>query len=75
MKTRLGICQRKRKFVTRDDAEQAAAKAPFKLRAYTCSLCRKYHLTSRTKGMKTPAYELVGMAKACDSWVSRPDSV
>ncbi|MGB3469685.1 MAG: hypothetical protein WBA51_02555 [Erythrobacter sp.] len=58
MKTRPGICNRKKTYVTRDDAEAAAARAPFKLRVYTCELCRKFHLTSRTKGMKTPGYEL-----------------
>ncbi len=58
MKTRPGICNRKKSFATRDEAERVAARAPFKLRAYRCDLCRKYHLTSRTKGMKTPRYEL-----------------
>lgn len=45
-------------FATIEEAERVAAKAPFKLRAYKCGLCGKYHLTSRTKGMKTPRYEL-----------------
>ncbi|NQX94138.1 MAG: hypothetical protein HRT64_04325 [Erythrobacter sp.] len=58
MKTRPGICNRKKSFATREDAERVAAKAPFKLRAYKCELCRQYHLTSRTKGMKTPRFEL-----------------
>jgi len=58
MKTRPGICNRKKRYATRDDAEAAAARAPFKLRAYRCALCRQYHLTSRTKGMKTPRHEL-----------------
>ena len=58
MKTRPGICNRKRKFATREEAEEVAARAPFKLRAYRCELCRKFHLTSRTKGMKTPRSEL-----------------
>ena len=58
MKTRPGICNRKKTFATREDAEAVAAKAPFKLRAYRCELCRQYHLTSRTKGMKTPRHEL-----------------
>ena len=57
MKTRPGICTRKKTFATREDAESVAANAPFKLRAYKCALCRKYHLTSRTKGMKTPRHE------------------
>ncbi|MEE4154593.1 MAG: hypothetical protein V2I27_10580 [Erythrobacter sp.] len=58
MKTRPGICQRKRRFSTREEAERVAALAPFTLRAYTCALCREFHLTSRTKGMKTPRHEL-----------------
>ena len=58
MKTRPGICQRKKRFATREEAERVAAKAPFKLRAYRCELCRDFHLTSRTKGMKTPSVEL-----------------
>ncbi len=61
MKTRPGICQRKKRFATREDAERVAAKAPFKLRAYKCELCGKYHLTGRTKGMKTPGFELERM--------------
>jgi len=58
MKTRPGICQRKRRFTTREEAEAVAARAPFTLRAYRCALCRDYHLTSRTKGMKIPRAEL-----------------
>ena len=58
MKTRPGICNRKKRYATRDDAECAARDAPFKLRVYRCELCRQFHLTSRTKGMKTPGYEI-----------------
>ena len=58
MKTRPGICNRKKTFATLEDAEAVAAKAPFTLRAYRCELCCQYHLTSRTKGMKTPRWEL-----------------
>jgi hypothetical protein len=58
--TRSGICQRKRRYASLEEAEYAAARAPFKLRAYRCALCRRYHLTSRTKGMKTPRHELAG---------------
>jgi len=56
--TRPGICNRKKRFATRGAAEDVAARAPFTLRAYRCGLCRQYHLTSRTKGMKVPAHEL-----------------
>lgn len=58
MKTRPAICNRKRRYATLDDAEHAAHAAQIKLRAYRCELCRKFHLTSRTKGMKTPRREL-----------------
>ena len=60
MKTRPGICNRKKTYSTREEAEAVAAKAPFTLRAYKCELCRKFHLTSRTKGMKSPRHELSG---------------
>ncbi len=63
MRTTLKICTRKKTFATREDAEAVAAKAPFKLRAYKCELCRKYHLTGRTKGMKTPRHELADPLK------------
>lgn len=58
MRTRPGICNRKKTFATREEAERVASKAPFVLRAYTCRLCGKFHLTSRTKGMKTPGFVL-----------------
>ena len=58
MRTRPRICNRKKRYATREDAERAARDAPFKLRAYRCELCRRFHLTSRTKGMKTPRHEL-----------------
>ncbi|MEL7199578.1 MAG: hypothetical protein AAGL10_14805 [Pseudomonadota bacterium] len=58
MKTRPGICRRKKSFATREEAEVVAAKADITLRAYKCDLCKNFHLTSRTKGMKTPAFAL-----------------
>lgn len=61
MKTTLAICRKKKRYATHELAELAARNAPFKLRAYTCGLCRQFHLTSRTKGMKTPRYELTGI--------------
>jgi hypothetical protein len=57
MQTKPAICRKKKRFETRELAELAAKDAPFKLRAYTCGICGKFHLTSRTKGMKTPAHE------------------
>lgn len=58
MKTRPGICNRKKRYATRDEAQNAAERAAFTLRAYRCELCRCFHLTSRTKGMKIPAGEI-----------------
>ena len=56
VKTRLGICLRKRRLASEGAAvaaaleAQAAAEVP--LRVYRCTLCRQWHLTSRTKGMR-----------------------
>ncbi|WP_298307954.1 hypothetical protein [uncultured Erythrobacter sp.] len=60
MKTTPRICTRKKRFATREAAEEVAARADVTLRAYKCELCHQYHLTSRTKGMKTPVHELAG---------------
>jgi hypothetical protein len=54
MKTRPGICQRKRRFASREEAEQVALRAGVTLRAYKCALCGQFHLTSRTKGLRLP---------------------
>ncbi|MBU7580327.1 MAG: hypothetical protein KAF27_07620 [Porphyrobacter sp.] len=54
MKTRPGICQKKRRFASREDAEAAALRADVALRAYKCALCKAFHLTSRTKGLRVP---------------------
>ncbi len=58
MKTRPGICNRKKRFASRAAAEVVAERADVTLRAYKCELCRQYHLTSRTKGMRLPAFEV-----------------
>ncbi|WP_039394724.1 hypothetical protein [Novosphingobium sp. MBES04] len=58
MRTRPGICQRKKRFVNEEEALRVAEKAPFPLRPYRCELCGNIHLTGRTKGMKLPAFEL-----------------
>jgi hypothetical protein len=54
MKTRPGICARKRRFGSEADAMAVARDAAVTLRVYRCALCRDYHLTSRTKGMRLP---------------------
>ena len=54
MKTRLAICTRKARYATAADAHRAAAAATITLRPYRCDRCRRYHLTSRTKGKRVP---------------------
>ena len=54
MKTRLGICNRKARYATVGDAHVAATTASIALRPYRCDRCRRYHLTSRTKGKRVP---------------------
>lgn len=53
MRTRPGICARKRCYADEAEAIAAALKAAVTLRPYRCALCRQYHLTSRTKGMRS----------------------
>jgi uncharacterized UBP type Zn finger protein len=53
VKTRPGICARKRRYAGEAQAIAAALAAPITLRPYRCAICRAYHLTSRTKGMKS----------------------
>lgn len=57
MRTRLGICRKKASYTSEEKALASACKAPFPLRPYRCELCRRYHLTSRTKGMRLPRFE------------------
>ncbi|KQM13788.1 hypothetical protein [Novosphingobium sp. Leaf2] len=57
MRTKPGVCRRKARFTDEVDALAVAAKAPFPLRSYRCELCRHFHLTGRTKGMKLPRFE------------------
>ncbi len=66
MKTRPGICQRKRRFATREEADAAALCADLPLRTYKCALCRRFHLTSRTKGLRPPRAVPVDFAPRSD---------
>ena len=52
MRTTLGICQKKARYQSEKEAAAVALNADAPLRPYRCELCRKYHLTSRTKGMR-----------------------
>ena len=58
MRTRPGICQRKKRYASEADALKVAECADIALRPYRCALCRRWHLTSRTRGMKLPAFEV-----------------
>ncbi|MYL98113.1 hypothetical protein GR702_10060 [Novosphingobium sp. FGD1] len=58
MRTSPGICQRKAQYPDEAAALTVAARAPFPLRPYRCELCRHFHLTGRTRGMKLPQFEL-----------------
>jgi len=60
VKTRPGICQRKRRYPTRAAADAVALRAKVTLRTYKCALCGKYHLTSRTKGLAAPRPDSAG---------------
>jgi hypothetical protein len=53
-RTRLSVCNRKARFQTEAEAAQIAAKSGVALRTYRCDRCRKFHLTSRTKGKRVP---------------------
>lgn len=52
MRTTLRICSRKARYGSEADARAVALRADVVLRVYRCALCRDYHLTSRTKGMR-----------------------
>ena len=54
MRTRLGICTRKARYATEAEARRVAANATIALRSYRCDRCCQFHLTSRTKGKRTP---------------------
>jgi hypothetical protein len=54
MRTRLGVCTRKARYRSEAEAWAVAQRADVTLRPYRCGLCRDYHLTSRTKGMRVP---------------------
>ncbi|MCG6120862.1 MAG: hypothetical protein MEP44_09485 [Blastomonas sp.] len=51
-RTRLSICQRKRRYGSEAEAIASALAADVPLRAYACDRCGCYHLTSRLKGKR-----------------------
>jgi hypothetical protein len=58
LRTQLAVCRRKVRYASEADALAVAEKASVTLRPYRCALCRHYHLTSRTKGMRLPRFEI-----------------
>ncbi len=64
MRTRPGICNRKKRYKSEAEALLVAEKATVTLRSYRCALCRQFHLTSRTKGMRLPKFEQERRRKA-----------
>lgn len=60
MRTRPGICLRKARYETEEAAWAVIRRADIVLRPYRCALCRRFHLTSRTKGMRIPQFRSEG---------------
>lgn len=54
MRTKLGICLKKARYGSEAEAWVVIRRADVVLRPYRCGLCRQFHLTSRTKGMRIP---------------------
>lgn len=51
-RTRLSICQRKRRYTSESEAVEAALAADIALRVYACDRCGRFHLTGRLKGKR-----------------------
>lgn len=56
-RTRASVCARKARFASEEDAMAVALTAAVVLRPYRCDRCRRFHLTSRTKGMRMAGKE------------------
>jgi len=54
MRTRLSICRKKARYQSAEEALRIAERSEVPLRPYRCDRCRKFHLTSRTKGKRVP---------------------
>lgn len=59
-RTQLSVCTRKARFASAADALAVARTASVLLRPYRCDRCRRFHLTSRTKGMRVARLVLRG---------------
>jgi len=54
VRTRLGICRKKNAYPSEEEAMVVARRSELPLRSYRCDRCRRFHLTSRTKGKRMP---------------------
>jgi hypothetical protein len=54
VRTRQSICAKKRRFASELEAIEAGRTSGLLLLPYRCDRCGKFHLTSRTKGKRTP---------------------
>jgi hypothetical protein len=54
VRTKLSTCIRKTRFRSEPEALIVALNAGVPLRPYRCDRCRRFHLTSRTKGKRLP---------------------
>ena len=54
VRTRLSICAKKARYASEEEAMVAAGRIGLPLLPYRCDRCRLFHLTSRTKGKRTP---------------------
>lgn len=54
MRTRLGVCRRKARYGSAEEAADAARRFGLDLRPYHCDRCAAIHLTSRRKGKRIP---------------------
>lgn len=52
MRTKLSVCNRKARYPSEAEAILAIQRSGLRLRLYQCDRCRRFHLTSRTKGKR-----------------------
>jgi hypothetical protein len=54
LRTKRSVCVRKARYSSEQEAVLAARRSGLELRPYRCDRCRRFHLTSRTKGKRVP---------------------
>jgi hypothetical protein len=55
MRTRQSICAKKARYASEQEALVAVRRSGLLLLPYRCDRCGTFHLTSRTKGKRTPS--------------------